>query len=443
MTDQGNDVGLITKTLEKVEKEETPPVQPEIPPESGGKNTSGKKKLLIAASALVILICLGAGYMFFLKPTAESPAEMPRRSISARKKPGKPAQKPEEGKEDASQPTSDPSGQKDASAPSASEPGTTVEPVIEMEAASGSVPEALPTEQEDLTQVNAKQAPPDQEETQISTLPAEEPGTEEELAVPENEEQTYTQAASGEDQGTLPEEHMEDETLLIPSEESFSEETTPTYTSEPENEWTETTVEVTERSVSRAERYCKKGTSYQQQGKIEEAIESYREALNFDPDHLPAHMKLATAYLQTSRFREAEQELAFLYAVKPKDPKMLFNFGLLLYRTGEYVSAEAKVRKLLEEDPFHLEANLLLASIYEERGGINKALELCKKAYQINSAHPRVLYRLGRAWDMVGEPAEAAKYYRLFLSTRSQKESQLELAVRDRLNYILSQKEEP
>lgn len=427
MTDQGNEVGLITKTVEKVEKQETLPVQPEAPPEPDrGSGKPRKRTLVMGAALLVVALSLGLGYLFFLKPVAEPPAKTPRRSISARKKPGRLVQKPAEAKKGAGVSTTDASQKKGTPAQSSNKTAAGEGKAAETAAASEAVTETLPAEEERSTQVSS----------------AEEPGKGEVLPGPEDQEQISTETASGEEGGTLLEEYMEDETLSLPPEELYSDEATRSYASDPGREWTQTAVEVTERSASRAERYFKKGASYQQEGRLSQAIESYREALTFDPDHLQAHVNLATAYLQTSRFREAEQELAYLYAVKPKDPKVLFNFGLLLYRTGEYVSAEAKLRKLLETDSFHLEANLLLASIYEERGGVNKALELCTRAYRINSAHPRVLYRLGRAWDKVGDSAEAAKYYQLYLRTHSKKESQLELAVRGRLNYLLSQKEE-
>ncbi len=444
MTESGNDVGLITKTVEKVEKHETPPVQPEAPAEPDhGRGKPRKRTLVIGAALLVIVVSLGLGYMFFLKPDPEPPAKTPRGSISARSKPARPVQKPAEAKEDAGVSTADPSQPTGASAQSSDKSeageGWVAETVVNPELATGTS-SAGP---EDLSRSDMSPVPDGQTEPQAYSSITEEPSQEEEFSVPEDEEQVSTEPAFSEEEGILPDEYMEDESPLLPTEESFSEETSPSYVSDPEPGWTEPAVEVAERSASRGERYYRKGASYQQEGKLSQAIESYTEALTFDPDHLQAHMNLATAYLQTSRFREAEQELAYLYAVKPKDPMVLFNFGLLLYRTGEYVSAEAKLRRLLEEDPFHLEASLLLASIYEERGGVNKALELCMRAYQISSAHPRVLYRLGRAWDMVGDPVKAAKYYQLFLSTRSEKESQLELAVRDRLNHLLSQKEEP
>lgn len=174
---------------------------------------------------------------------------------------------------------------------------------------------------------------------------------------------------------------------------------------------------------------------------MNQAIDSYRKALTFNPDHLPAHMNLATAYLQMGRFKEAELELIYLYALRPKDPLILFNLGLLLYRTGDFASAETKLKKLLEVDRFHLEANLLLANIYLEKKESDQAHEFSMKAYQINSADPRVVYQLGRSWDLAGDQEKAVKYYRLFLNIRAPKESQLELAVRDRLNYLVSQEE--
>ena len=69
-------------------------------------------------------------------------------------------------------------------------------------------------------------------------------------------------------------------------------------------------------------------------------------------------------------------------------------------------------------------------------------MEPLNKAYQINSSDPRVLYHLGRVWDMLGDPIQAARYYRLFLASGVEKEEGLELAVQDRLKYLVSRKEE-
>jgi Flp pilus assembly protein TadD len=424
-------VGLITKAIDRVEKDESPPAAPETP--TGPKR---KKRIVIATAILLFLgISLGLGYLFLLKPETQAPPETTRRAISTRRRPPKPApqQAQEKRKEDMS---SKEAAEKATSSSSASKV-TVMGPKPDKERAEigANKTEELPSEQTAEGLVS-------EVETQPETLapPAGEPEVDEEPQAPEEEEQfsadTPPPEGTEKASGGLP-----DEAALHISEETPLDGMIPPYLEEMRREWTQKQTADTERSDSRAERYYNKGVSYHQQGELNRAIDSYKEALTFNPEHLPAHTNLATAYVQTGRFKEAEQELVYLYALRPRNMKVLFNLGFLLYQIGEYVSAETKLKKLLELEPLHLEANLLLASIYEKKGELDKALEFCIKAYQVNSVDPRVLYRLGRAWDMADEPSKAAKYYRLYLNTRSEKEKGLESAVRDRLDYLVLQKE--
>jgi Flp pilus assembly protein TadD/cell division septation protein DedD len=259
---------------------------------------------------------------------------------------------------------------------------------------------------------------------------------------PGGERRIPTEAGPSEPQEATTAEHVAAEAGPFEEKQKFSEEIPLTYGIDSEAEVPKDKVAITGESDSRAQRYYNKGILYQKQLRFDLAVESYRKALSFNPDHQQARLNLATAYIQIGRLKEAERELTYLYAKNPDDPRILFNLGLLWHKFGDYVSAEAKLRRVLELDPFHLETNLLLASIYEEWGEKNLSLEYCTRAYRINSADPRVLYRLGRAWDMVNEPTEAVKYYRLFLNAPSGTEEGLKMAVRHRLDYLVSQQGE-
>jgi len=283
-------------------------------------------------------------------------------------------------------------------------------------------------------QTSASQTQPGTPESEIEVPPEPIP-----FSDPGGERRIPTEAGPSEPQEATAVEHVAAETMSFEEKQKPSQEIALTYGIESEAEAAQKKVAITGKSDSRAQRYYSKGISYQKQLRFDLAVESYRKALSFNPDHQQARLNLATAYIQIGRLKEAERELTYLYAKNPEDPTILFNLGLLWHRFGEYVSAEAKLRRVLELDPFHLETNLLLASIYEEWGEGSQALEYCTRAYRINSADPRVLYRLGRAWDMVKEPAEAVKYYRLFLNAGSEREEGLKTAVRDRLNYLISQ----
>ncbi len=447
-------MGLITKAIDKVEKNESPPAQEEKAP-----RPNRKKKILIAAVALLLVgICLGLGYLFLLQRTTEVPPQVARRSMSVKKRPSKPAPKQAEAKGTGNLKDREMAAEKTASEETSEETLPQKQPgretaTVRAKNMKPAVPEEESSDKIALNQTREVQGVPESTKSSTDILGGEsdqgpkiaestvdETQEPEEPSAMQKEENLPADAATLEDTeqapGGLPHEAVSALSGQIPSEE-----VSPSYFEEKEKGWTEKQLAVTEKSDSRAKRYYRKGVSYHQQGKLNQAIDSYKEALTCDPDHLPTHTNLATAYLQTGRFWEAEQELVYLYALRPRDPRILFNFGLLLYRIGEHVSAEIKLKRLLELKPLHLEAHLLMASIYEKKGDIDQALELCIRACQLNSADPRVLYRLGRAWDMTGEPAKAVKYYQLFLKTHWPKEDGLQQAVRDRLNYLINRKE--
>jgi len=436
-------VGLITKAVEKVEKKGSPPVEQETPPKPEGKKRGGKKRVVIRVVALLFVgTALGLGYLFLLKPAPEIPPKMHRRSISARKKPAKPATAQPEPKKDTGAGKAKVEKKETASAKTSKKPVVGQEPTkesakVSAQRAKTSAPKSEPSDR--IVESRISKAI---DEGETPGLPIEKPQGSIVSSMSEKGEKIPEDVISSEGEKETSGQYIPDETFSLAPEELPSEEITSPYPVEPKKWLAQWSLTISERSDSRAQRYYKKGISYQQQGELNLAIDSYKEALTFNPDHLQAHMNLATAYLETGRFKEAEQELFYLYALKPKDSKILFNFGLLLYQTGEHTSAEFKLKRLLELDPFHLEATLLLSSIHEEKGELNKALESSMKAYRINSADSRVLYRLGRAWDLTGEPAKAARYYRLFLNVCSENEGELELGVRDRLKYLASQGEE-
>lgn len=459
-------MGLITKAIEKVENQENPPVQPQIPP----KPKSKRKVILLLAILVFLGISLGGGYLFFLKPAPPTPPNVPRRTISARQKLAKPTQpmsqqnqdtlatKAKEGKEVALEKTL--AQQKPKEPEKVGEPkGETSKSVTNrpMETSSSQTSEV---KQEKQTPASEIKQPP---EPVLSYLSEKKNIPEKEASSSETKkdvllEDVLNETPSSEDEKTptekvtssltteakrkTPETPVSDKTMSKKDEKAPSEQSLLASLPEVKKRLVPKPSGIIDKSNSRAEKFYNKGVSYQQQGDFERAIDSYKRALSFDPDHKQTHMNLATAYMEVGRYKEAERELIYLSALRPKDPKILFNFGLLLYQTGELNSAESKLKRLLDFDPFHLEANLLLASIYEERGEVDKALELCLKAYRANSTDPRVLYKLGRSFDMSGDAKSAIKYYGLYLELPSEKEEQLKSTVRDRLNYLLSKKEE-
>lgn len=489
-------MGLIAKAVDKLEAKEGPADGQENRPGQDKWKRRGRKRFLLLTAALLLMGAVSAaGYLAVLRPSSEPQPTVTRRSINARKKMAERGRTPATKEQQTSTLKGQPDAGPNAAAQADQKPGAGREPLqraketarsgskpAEPEGQAGSGAESIqsplteeqpaPTarlleEMTAMSQSDEASGSVDDGEGQRSTGEPKPFGPTPQDLISETQQQpnipppsTDQQEDAGAQQGSGKDQETVAGTEVIPSveedpgwdmtdqggwdqfEEEPTEEIVAVHPAEPPPERASGHLQITQRSESRAHRYYKKGLSYQRQEQLSQAIDAYRRALSLNPDHPEANMNLAIAYLQAGRLKEAEQILVYLYASKPKDCEVLYNFGLLLYQSGELASAESKLERLLEIDPFHLQANLLLAGIYEEMGELDRALRSCQKAYRINSADARVLYRLGRVWDLAGEPEKAVEFYRLFLNTSSETRDELELAVRDRLKYLSSKKGE-
>lgn len=429
-------MSLITKAVKKVEKEESSPVEQEVLPPPRNK----KRMSILMGAGLITVVILSLGYFLLLKPAPEPPRKVSRRSISARRSPVKPKSAQPQVKENAQSTqmmaeVREPNSEEDLDKPivpreQAQEVGMVAEQTDKTTEPEIIVPVATEESQVLRTEV----------ETEIPQSILEQPAVPRPTTEPEQEIPEEVTSAKGQEE--LVSDNIVNQGVPLEDQKFPPEEEVLTYNPVPEVGLVERPLTVKSTSDSKAERYYNKGVSYQKQGNFNQAIDLYNKALQFNSDHVQARMNLATAFLQAGRLKEAEEQFNFLYFFEPNDFYILYNLGLLLYRTGDLESAESKLKKLLILDPLHLEANLLLASVLEEMGDFKEATEYCMKAYYIDSANPQVIYRAARAWDITGDEKKAIRYYRLFLNTGWEKESGLRLAVRERLNYLVRNKEE-
>jgi Tfp pilus assembly protein PilF len=498
-------VGLITKAVNKTEPKEDAPTPGPGSPESPGKAKPKRKRLVFLTAAAVVIFCsLGTAYVLFLQPPADYQDAPTRRSISSRRvsrsnaqseavqnespRPSgrNPAEKEPSTTEKPSDEVSENQVEKTSQSPRESPKADSRKVVSSssQEVVSASTGEDAGSEDEltlilpdpkstrvstedDAARLDESEASAGDEketkskeilDTESSGDPPIQPSKE---THPQNagsatvQPEQKAQKLKSRDAQRPPEEETESEGRDTETDQPVSENAPPPPPEEmtPENtdagprlalseRWTPEALEASDRSTTRAQNYYRKARAYHLSGNLDKAIDFYREALTFDPDHSKANIDLAAAYLQIGRYKEAEQILVYLYALRPKDQTVLFNFALLLHRTGDLSSAQTKLEKLLSLNPFHLEANLLLAGIYEGKAEYGNMLELSQKAYQINAADPRTLYLLARAWDMNNQPAKAVDYYQAFLNCAEKDYERWKSAVRDRLNYLVSTKEE-
>ncbi len=354
-------MGLITKAVDKVENTEEPAVIPEAPPPPEEPTRKGKKRLLLLMAPLaLILVTSTLGYFLFLKPTPEAPPEATRRSIGVRKKMAGPPATPAKKIADSDAAEAGTAGESETPKQVSQESTLPRQPAQRAGAASKTGEKPSKSKAQVPVGETGNRSPGPQKQLESKPLPSETGGPLETLKTTSGDQSPNEGAAAedADDKRTTPAPHIEQSAEAVlgplpkrvdlpddaqealeledaglppataaPAEsgpqdpevdvteeagtQSFDEapalEITPAQRSEPAEIRTEKPLMVSDRSDSRAESYYKKGVSYQQEGELTKAIDSYRRALNFNPDHLQANMNLATAYLKAGRYKQAEK----------------------------------------------------------------------------------------------------------------------------------------
>ena len=120
-----------------------------------------------------------------------------------------------------------------------------------------------------------------------------------------------------------------------------------------------------------AEIYSDLGFVLDRQGKSEEAIENYHEALKFDPKCASAHFNLAVSLLRRDRLDEAAAQYKAALRVKPT-AETHNGLGFVFSKQGKVEKAIAQFREAIRLNPKYTAAYNNLAGNLLKQGKLTK-----------------------------------------------------------------------
>ena len=112
-----------------------------------------------------------------------------------------------------------------------------------------------------------------------------------------------------------------------------------------------------------------------------QAIETYQQVLELDPDHAAAHI----------------------------------NLGTLHYNRQEYALAEKHYRHAIEVDPRYALAYFDLGNVLDETGRVAEAIQTYSTALQLAPTYADAHYNLALAYEKIKEPRKALKHWRAYV----------------------------
>ena len=129
------------------------------------------------------------------------------------------------------------------------------------------------------------------------------------------------------------------------------------------------------------------GVALFRQGQVEQAIEHYERAIALQPDHVSAYNNLGTALQRQGKFEDAAGYYRQALALKPDYASAHDNLGTVLHEQGQLDEAIVYYQRALELDPTLANAYNNLGSALQAQGKLEDAIASCLKAIQLQPDH--------------------------------------------------------
>lgn len=156
-----------------------------------------------------------------------------------------------------------------------------------------------------------------------------------------------------------------------------------------------------------ADRLIGGGDKAGSEGKLREACELYRKAVNVSPGYAKAHLNLGIALEAMRDADGAIRSYEAALALDPENAYASYNFGKLLYTLGELPRAEELLSAALKHRPEFPEAHVVLSSVLEARGNLSAAAGALEVALKQRPDWAGALFNFGMVLKTLGRLGEA------------------------------------
>ena len=165
------------------------------------------------------------------------------------------------------------------------------------------------------------------------------------------------------------------------------------------------------------ERFYQQAHMQWENGHIDGAVETLRQALSLDPDFAEAHALLALCLLQKRRIHAARYEANIALALEPDLQIAHYANANILIAFRKFNEAEEHIMLLLEQDPNEALYYRNLATLYNLKGERKKILSPLEKALELDPENPETLAALSEYYVRQDLPrAEAYAHSALQIS---------------------------
>lgn len=153
------------------------------------------------------------------------------------------------------------------------------------------------------------------------------------------------------------------------------------------------------------------GLALKVDGRKDEAIQHYREALQIQPYHTGARYSLGNLLLEKGLMAEASEHLDQVLQVEPDHARAHADLGVAQAAQGQVVPAMQHFQTALNLDPGLADAHSNLGNALLQQGRLEEAVTHYRAALKINPHHADAHYNLGTVLPQQSKTDEAIEHY--------------------------------
>jgi protein O-GlcNAc transferase len=176
------------------------------------------------------------------------------------------------------------------------------------------------------------------------------------------------------------------------------------------------------RAQSKAdELQLQRGVQYLEQQKYEQAVRELRQAVQVSPKSYPALYNLGLAYWNLRKLDAAFEAFQQASRLEPREPNSRYYLGRVYLAKGEAAQAIPLFEGLVQNLSSPLaDEHYQLGLAYLKAGKGEAAIDVLRKAAQLSPQNSSVHEALGRAYQSIGQRAEAEKSFALSSQLKSE-----------------------
>ena len=144
------------------------------------------------------------------------------------------------------------------------------------------------------------------------------------------------------------------------------------------------------------------------------AISAYQTAYVLTPDDIDIYVNLGSAFYDKEDYNNALAVYRQALELQPHNPKIHCNLGFLYWGKADTEEAMKSYELAIKyNENYDIAYNNLGVIYLDDLGRVNKAIELFRKAVEVNPSYALAHFNLARAISIVGDKVEAAKLYQM------------------------------